>query len=856
MSVDSFKAKESSEKIILARIHPSTRLIGWEPYAGSIYSIDEVYESTIINLEDFGVALTRVSSIALVDAVNKWYYDQASGIIYLWAAGSVDPNTRYIVMNFTRYFSNAGVNIPHDLDSGYHVHWEPLVLKTSEFGIGLDQRFFGLAIEGTGSISFVNNRDYWAPIYEIFYWENKLCEVYLWNRELLYTEAILMFKGKISSKKWTDKEVSFSFKDILTELKAKIELTPLTELVASPDPIIGDSLTKAYQRVVLGKVNGHVPTPIDRINDGYALPGTVSATTSSLTLTGVGTSFLKHFSGGDQILVNGPNEEFELTVDTVNSDTSITLSEEFDEVSVSGVTYRILPEVKSLPYANRRHLVCGHATKEPVAMITAFLNFTNVYVDTTDDFEVGAEVFLNNQRLVIANVTGGNRLTFAQSLNVRPDNGDVVTRPSVFNVRVSDRLLLAARDYTYDADDAILVLDDLAEFNVAPTKAVIGTVTFTSASRSVTGSGTLFTTQFKVRDWIRADGQVDYFEILSIQSNTALTLRVASTYSESTSAKFRSPIYLNEEEDTVNLSVLGKTEDGTKTGTFLRNAPQIVKSLLVDVGLDDLLDDDSFDVSIARSHQTVGFVVPAEMDGTSSVTIKEVIEDLNKSVFSSLIQNNQFLLTYNLLEPDKATEIRANQSDVIKWTIESRSDQIFKEVELRYNVKEYDYLTAEDGFDRILEPSNIGLYLAKTNKVVQYDTRLVEEFDAELISKRYVFFTENSSSVIKFETKLQALEVEVNDKIEFDHPKLFSRVGSSDDNRIGLVQSFKKRANGVSIELEDLSGAMTRTASYAEPEAVEFSESSKQERVKTGYYTDENGLIDNKRKTFQINRYW
>lgn len=855
MSVDSFKAKESSEKIILARIHPSTRLIGWELYSGSIYSIDDVNESTIINLEDFGAALTRVNSIAEIDAVNKWYYDQANGVIYLRAAGSVDPNTRYIVMNFTRYFSNAGVNIPYDLSTGYDVHWEPLVLKTSEFGIGLDQRFFGLAIEGTGSIAFVNNRDYWAPVYEVVYWENKLCEVYLWNRDLLPSEAVLMFKGKISSKKWTDKEVSFSFKDILAELKAEIELTPLTDLTASPDPIIGEDLEKAYQRVVLGKVNGHVPTPIDKINDGYSLPGTVSVTTSSTTLTGVGTEFLKHFSTGDQILLNGPNEEFEVTVDTVNSDTSITLADEFDEVSVAAVTYRITPEIKALPYANRRHLVCGHATKEPVAEVTSFLNFTNIFVDTVSDFEVGAEVFLNNQRLVIANVTG-NRLTFAQALNTRPDNGDVVTRPSVFNVRISDRLLLSNRDYTYDADTAILVLDDLAEFNIAPTKAVIGTVTFTSGSRSVTGAGTLFSTQLKVRDWIRADGQVDFFEILSIQSDTALTLREQSTYNASTIAKFRSPLYLNEEEDTVNISVLGKTEDGTKTGTFLRNAPQIVRSLLIDVGLTDFIDDDSFDTSIARSKQTVGYVIPSEMTGTKSVTIKEIIEDLNKSVFSSLIQNREFLLTYNLLEPDKATDITINPSDLIKWEIESRADQIFKEVELRYNIKEYDYLTAEKGFDRIIEESNVGLYLAKTNKVVLYDTRLVEEDHATLITKRYVFFTENSSSVIKFDTKLQALEVEVNEKILFNHPKLFSRVGSSDDNRIGLVQSFKKRASGVSIELEDLSGAMPRTASFAEPNAEVFSNSSKEERVKTGYFTDENGLIDNKRRTFQINRYW
>jgi hypothetical protein len=64
----------------------------------------------------------------------------------------------------------------------------------------------------------------------------------------------------------------------------------------------------------------------------------------------------------------------------------------------------------------------------------------------------------------------------------------------------------------------------------ALTTALTGTVTFTNGSLAVTGSGTSFTTQIVVGQYIKktADSETDYVQVSSIQSNTALTL--VSTY--------------------------------------------------------------------------------------------------------------------------------------------------------------------------------------------------------------------------------------------------------------------------------------------------------------------------------------
>ncbi len=51
-----------------------------------------------------------------------------------------------------------------------------------------------------------------------------------------------------------------------------------------------------------------------------------------------------------------------------------------------------------------------------------------------------------------------------------------------------------------------------------------GTLTFTQNSKTVTGSGTAFTTELVVGDWIRATTSTTYYRVSSIASDTSLTL--------------------------------------------------------------------------------------------------------------------------------------------------------------------------------------------------------------------------------------------------------------------------------------------------------------------------------------------
>lgn len=68
---------------------------------------------------------------------------------------------------------------------------------------------------------------------------------------------------------------------------------------------------------------------------------------------------------------------------------------------------------------------------------------------------------------------------------------------------------------------------DIADAGVAQPlvkESLTGTLTFTAASDQVTGSGTLFTSELAVGDFISLDADELWVEIESIESNTALTL--------------------------------------------------------------------------------------------------------------------------------------------------------------------------------------------------------------------------------------------------------------------------------------------------------------------------------------------
>jgi hypothetical protein len=838
-----------SEKIGLVRLEGAKRLMGWELHSGSIYKVSTP-EQVIESVSDSGVELIEVTSIASVLA-GRYYFDRSAGLIYLRTSDSVNPNGKFIHATYVYTFSNVAFHGPHDLVSGYDVEWRPILRGTSDFGFELDnQNQLGVAIEGSGSIKLYNDSAFWASRYDKIYFENQRCLVYSTVRGLPISEAQLVYRGRVQSKSWSLTEVSFSLKDFYSELKAPVPLSDLSTIVGVRVP---DRLLVAKKRRIYGYVTGYRPTSIDQVLDGYPLTGTFTTTTGSATVTGSGTLFLKELSPGDEIFVG--NDEDAVTVQSIASNTSLTLSNEYETLAQVSASATVRPSHKK-KYIDREFQVAGHALTEPSTQISSTISTSRFYVASVNGLNIGDEIEVNGELTSIRRISG-LQITLNTALNFLPSIGDTVFRPSITSARIGNRLLVRNRDFTYSAANGTMTLDEEAEKNVAPEVSINGTVTISSGSRTVTGSATNFKSDLSPGDWIRAVGQVDYFEVLDVQTDTTLLLRTAATYSSAVGAVIKRPLIVDEDDNPLTCDVLGISDDGTTTGDLLYRAPEIVLDLVDLSGMDIPVDTASFTEANDLASHRIGLVIPDRFSDNKTPTFRECINRINQSVFGALIQNGDLDLAYSVLEPARDTSIQTlDETDILKMTVRSISDKIAKTVKLQYRQKEYDYISRDKSFTEVTRNSDEATYLADSQREHIQSTLLIDDGSATIFAGRWGLMFELASSLVQIETKLQLSKASVTERVHLEHEKLYERTGSTAKIKIGALSRARKSVNDSQVEVDDLANTFSRMGIITPNTARDYADAPNGERVYNGYITDDYGMQDNDPETFGQSLIW
>ncbi|MEE8598352.1 MAG: hypothetical protein V3S69_02340, partial [Dehalococcoidales bacterium] len=673
---------------------------------------------------------------------------------------------------------------------------------------GIDGENIGTAKEGSGKVTFHNDQDYWSRVYDKYYFENKQIDVFSWSRKIPLSEAKKLYKGKISAKSWSKTAVSFSIKDPINELREPMTLPEMSEVSGAR---LTERLKQAKQRRVYGYLTGMRPTNIDaQLEDGYPLTGTTSITGGSDILTGTGSLFLKELSPGDEININGIDEN--VTIKAVTSDTSATLSEEA-VLSTAGDT-SIFPKDRGIPYANREWFLTHHPISEHVYTVVNSFGPSYFTLSSVLDIRVGSTLLINGELAQVRRVLPSNNgVRLETNLSVEPGNGDSVTVVSVTGVKIDDNELQYIRDYTYNADDsgtARLTLTELAEFNIAATRSVNGTLDFTSGSNAVTGTGTSFDTQLKPGDWIRSVGQSDYFEVLSVDSETSLLLRSDATYTSSANAQYKSPAYYTNEA-VLSCNLVGRTDDNTTSGRLIKNAPMIISDIIDDIGLASDKNVASFTDNEDIVPQLLGMVIPEDFDDNSTQKSRTIINRVNKSVFSSVIMDVDYKLKFTVINPSRpADAFRIREDDDLGFSIQSKSDKISSKAIVSYDRREYDPESKSSLFPQKSGVSNNALYLAKTDREFGIETVLVREIDAEIYAARWAFLFEASASFIKFKSKMQLSQLEVNDVVDLDHRKLYERIGSNSKRKFMAVQQTHRSHKDTQLEMLDLSNSLSR----------------------------------------------
>lgn len=850
MSYQTFQNQVSSEKITLSVLHASKRLMAWTLHSGSIYKLENFDVQVIVSIEDSGNTYTEVQSIAEVTA-SKFYNDRDNKVLYLRTTGSDNPNGRFLALTFKLFFASSPVTLPHDLASGSEVYWEGSIKSTSAFGVEIDTiNQTSEAIEGSGSLTLFNDQSFWPSNFDKLTFENKPCSIYSYSRGLEPSEAKMIFKGTVDKKTYSNQQIQFSFKDLLSQLQDPILLNNIEDLALRNS----SDLDKAKQRMIFGRVHGHRPLNVDEVLDGYPLTGTVSITKGLVAVAGSGTTFLNDFSPNDKIIL----DSVEYTVATVVSDTSLTITEAYaGSVNLVASTYTIIPELPKR-YINREWIVSGHALRQPSTTVTDGSSITRIFMASTKDIYDGDLIYIGDlgsgELVRVQTVVSPTLLTLAASLAVVPLSGTSVFKPAIQNVRIDDVLLTYERDYSFNATTGLLTLLTTAEKNASPLKRMASNLVFTNTSRVVTG--TSLKSLVKPGTVVGAEGQATFFEVLSVDSDTQLTLRVPSTYTHSNFGLYKDKI-LDPENSVLTCDAMGRTDDDTSDGNLLDSAPKIVRQLLIDMGLASSINEASFTLANDLASQPVGLVIPAQYEDINTPTYREVLNKINPSVFGTLIQDQSFLFSYLVLRPHKSSSaLRLQESDVLgTMGISNAGDKIIKTAIVIYKPLEYNYLTKKESVNTSQKTSTRVSYLIKNNRQRTFQSILVDTSDAERHAARWSLILENSTGIIKIKTKLQSVNLEIGSVVDLTHRKLYERSGSTSKRKLGLVESVKKDGMDVEISLVDLSNTFNRIAAINDLTTT-WGNTDEEGRIYGGFISDDYGLISNDSDSFGCNLIW
>jgi hypothetical protein len=818
-------------------------------HAGSIYKKTTPY--FVVDLKQDQTDLTGVSDLGSV-AEGNWFYDPTTGILYAHFTGSVDPITIQAIVSYRFFFSSGPCVASYDLtDTGAHVQYEGRIVSVPGYKhlVGIDQSL--TAVVGSGTLKLENADGGMDEIFDTLFFENRLATLYSWNRDLDFSEAKVIYRGRVTNKRFGANDVSFLIKDTIFDLEQAIPL------VAYDDTdTVNDNIKGRYKRWVYGRVDGLQIQSTDQIGEGYLITGTVSVIAGSNTLTGVGTSFLSEISPEDEITIG--TQEFSIT--SIESDTSLTLSDEAD-FGVVAEPATLLPQIPVVT-KNREFLVTGHACSNLTYDIVKYIQLNRIELSSTVGLERGDFIkFTNGERKEIKTVAPGNIVVLQSNIINQPALPSTVTRQPVQKLfKESDTI--NADNFTLSnlgapTNECTITLDSDVEFELARATNLGFDLVFTNGLRSITTPDAVdLRESLSSRDWIRPANlaYTTYYEILSV-SETSLELRVAfadPTITDPVTAK--RPDYIGD-NTIISCEVIGKTEDGEPDGEWIKTAAQAVRDVISEIDIpDSFVNETSFTDGEADARQIISLSLPLSSTGRT-VTAKSTVDLLNQSVFGSLTLDNDLRLKYKILQTDTpANPPQVHDEQIFKWNIKTTNGKNFRDALTRYKHKDIDRTSLQSGASVQTFSSDFVRDYIGTSKIKEFDAYLFNESEACTYTERQVYYNRISRSEITLETDLRFEAVEIGDLMQLEMKRLYKRLGDSASNKkLAIVVGKTVTGQTIKLQLSDLGNLFNSSAVIAPDTTNDYSTSTEDEKLKYGFITDVQGIVDSDEDTANIN---
>ncbi len=839
-----FIQSQASDKTILAWLQAKRLLLSWTVYSGNTFVRDQaqcvvnVYE--IANDIDYTLGADKDSLNN-----NEWFYDPSEGKLYVNTNDDLTPNFLGIIGTIRFFYSNQTLHAPFDLELGKHVEYEGRISKAPGFKhkIGIDQKLVSLI--GNGDLNLINTDGDLDSIYDSYIFENQEVTIFSWNRDLLPSEAKIIYRGRVTNKEYTDDEISFTIKDEVFNLLNAIPQGVFTEVDGVQPSSVGRT-----KRWLYGRVDGLETESIDAIGEGYQITGTISATGEDAIVTGVGTQFLSELSPGDTLEV----ETQEMTIESIQSNTQLTLDSEPD-YAFSTQTALVEPE-RPNQYKNREFFVADHACARLEKLVVNAFQLNRVELNNVTGLRIGDFLeFEDSERIEIKRISTGNVVVLQQNLILLPAPGETVIRQPVQNVYING-VRIFDEDYTINnsSTETTITLDPLTEFNLQRSKNIGIDLQWTNASRTVTTAEDVDLRELlRPRDWIRPNNiaYTTYYEILSVDETT-IELRLAfgdATILEGITAKIVD--YVGDDTK-VSVDVLGRTEDNTPTGDWITTVAAATRDLVESANI-TAINTASFDQGEIDSKHLISFKIP-ESPGTSITKVKDAVDKLCKSVNASITLDNELQIKFKTLQVEAANPTILQDSDLSRWAIRAFNGDAARNIVIRYRHQDVDRASLEEvKLASTYESPFVKNYIG-TNKTEEKEVYLYETRSADIMAHRQAYLQQLSTSIIELESDLRLENIEIGDTVQLDLNRLYVRFGDPTSNK-KLCIVIGKTVDGerITLEVSDLANSFSTAAIITPNDAPDWNASDEDDRLLYGYITDSRGIIEDDENTYNIN---
>jgi hypothetical protein len=855
VNYDEFSQLTRSQKITLAVIKAKQRLKKFTFVSGSTW--------------------TRVTPYYVSDVLGAtFYFDPATSTLTLTSL--VNPNTLEIIVEYSFFFSDFPVN--------QEVEYEARLIDIGALKLELDTENTGIAIESDSSIKLENTDGFFDDIFDTLIWENQECLFYSWSPSIPWSEKRLIYKGFINTKTFSEKQISFSIKDSFFKLREKTPFTGTRLIYGRAKNLDCSALDKVGTGYDLsGSLSGR--------SDRDLLAGVMSGLATSSTITGVGTLFSTQLIIGDKIRVIDGLVEYSYTVSGIASNVSLTISGTIattfsgaigknasisnnivtgvgtffldevspdDEITILGVKYKIdtvtsdtalvtkeqiqtaftsqtatiLPSV-NYREKNRSWNVSGHLLADYVANIITVYSQRTFEVDNISHIFDGDLVRIGDDRYTVSSVSG-NIVTINQAAITTVIAGQTIKKLAIQRLTFNDVEFVHGRDYQeINADDGCdVVFYDTAEFNVADENLSGVSFSFVNSSRTVTSlsNSVDLTELYRSRDWIKpyTGAVTTWYEILDVDQAT-ITLRHAfnETRNFTGPGLFKKPDYIGD-DSLILVDCMGKRSSSLDSGIWLKTASDAVSDICTTLGLTSQ-NSDSFEDAKADAPYCLNVVHPKNI-GDDLPIARDMILEINKSVFGSLYSDSDFNIAFSVLNADRdeTAELIADD-DIISFST-STKNQIAKTVNATYCI--------ERGTEAFQSYSFNNENIPGISTELAIELALYYQADAEVISQRYALLRSQSQTTVNIKGKLSLISKSLNDRIYLNLQRLFKRYGSSGNIKIGLVNSISKDSSTVDIQVNDLGNLFSRVGSIAPNTVTDFSTASEEDISKYCFIVD------------------